>query len=151
MNKKYIVELTIEERQRLEELIDTGKAAKYKIRYAQMLLLADEGEQGPGWPDEQIAKAFRSHRTTMERLRRRFLEQGMDAALEHQKRQNYARKLDGQAEAHLVALACSEAPQGRSRWTLRLLADRLVELNIVDDISYATVRRTLKKTSLSLG
>ncbi len=84
-------------------------------------------------------------------MRKRFVEQGLEAALERQKRQNYARKLDGEGEARLIALACSEAPQGRGRWTLRLLADKLVELNVVDEISYATVRRTLKKTSLSLG
>ncbi len=151
MNKKYIVELTIEERKRLEELIDTGKAAKYKIRYAQMLLLAEQGEHGAGWPDEQIAKAYRAHRTTVEHLRKRFVEQGLEAALERQKRQNYARKLDGEGEARLIALACSEAPPGRGRWTLRLLADKLVELNVVDAISYGTVRRTLKKTSSSLS
>jgi len=151
MNKKYIVELTTEERQQLGELIDTGKAAKYKRRYAQMLLLADQGEQGPGWPDERIAEAFRSHRTTVERLRTRLVEQGLEAGLERHKRENYTRKLDGEAEARLIALACSEAPEGRSRWTLRLLADKLVELKVVDEISYATVRRTLKKTSLSLG
>lgn len=151
MNKKYIVKLTIEERKRLEKLIDTGKAAKHKIRYAEMLLLADEGEDGPGWADEQIAKAFRSHRTTVEHLRKRLVEQGPEAALQRRKRQNYTLKLDGEAEAHLIVLACSEAPAGRSRWTLRLLADKLVELNVVDEVSYATVRRTLKKTSLSLG
>ena len=151
MNKKYVVELTTEERSQLESLIDTGKAAKHKVRYAQMLLLADQGEQGPGWADEQIAEAFRSHRTTAERLRKRLVEQGLESALERHKRQNYRRKLDGEAEAQLIALACSEAPEGRSRWTLRLLADRLVELNVADEISYATVRRTLKKTSLSHG
>lgn len=151
MNKKYIVELTIEERKRLEKLIDTGKAAKHKIRYAEMLLLADQGEGGPGWADEQIAKAFRSHRTAVEHLRKRLVEQGPEAVLERRKRQNYTLKLDGEAEARLIVLACSEAPAGRSRWTLRLLADKLVELNVVDEVSYATVRRTLKKTSLSLG
>ena len=151
MNKKYVVELTIEERKRLEELIDTGKAAKHKIRYAEMLLLADQGEHGSSWPDEQIAKAYRAHRTTVEHLRKRLVEQGLEAALERRKRQNYVRKLDGEGEARLIALACSEAPAGWGRWTLRLLADKLVELNVVDDISYATVRRTLKKTSSSLG
>jgi len=151
MNKKYIVELTIEERKRLEQLIDTGKAAKYKIRYAEMLLLVDQGDHGPSWADEQIAEAFRSHRTTVEHLRKRLVEQGLEAAWERRRRQNYTRKLDGEGEARLIAVACSEAPQGRGRWTLRLLADRLVELDVVDEISYATVRRALKKTSLSLG
>ena len=151
MNKKYIVELTIEERKRLEELIDAGKVARHKIRYAEMLLLADQGEHGPGWPDEQIAKAHRAHRTTVEHLRKRLVEQGLDRALERRKRQNYTRKLDGEDEARLIALACSEAPKGRNRWTLRLLADKMVELKVADELSYATVRRTLKKTSSSLG
>lgn len=151
MNKKYVVELTIEERQRLEELVDQGKAARHKIRHAEMLLLADQGEHGPAWPDERIAEAYRAHRTTVERLRKRLVEQGLDGALERRKRRNYRRKLDGEAEARLIALACSEAPAGRSRWTLRLLADKLVELNVVDEVSYTTVRRMLKKTHSSLG
>jgi len=151
MNKKYIIELRIEERKRLEELVDAGKVAKHKIRYAEMLLLVDQGDAGPAWPDERVAKAFRAHRTTIERLRKRLVERGPEEALERQKRRNYVCKLDGEAEAHLIALACSEAPAGRHRWTLRLLAESMVELNIVPELSYATVRRTLKKTSLSLG
>ena len=149
--KKYIVELRVEERGQLEGLVAKGKVAGYKIRHAQMLLKADEAEGGPAWQDARIAEAFGVHRTTVERLRKRFVEQGLETALEHQTRKNYRRKLDGDAEAHLIALACSEAPEGRSQWTLRLLADRLVELNVVEGVSHMTVSRTLKKTNLSRG
>lgn len=149
--KKYVVELTSEERMQLEGLIKKGKIAGYKIRHAQMLLKADQGKQGPGWHDKQIAEAFGAHLTTVERLRKRLVEQGLQAALERNKRQNYTRKLDGDAEAHLIAIACSKAPEGRNEWTLRLLADRLVELSVVDSISHMTVSRTLKKTNSSLG
>ncbi len=99
----------------------------------------------------QVAEVFAAHVTTVERLRKRFVEQGLEAALERNKRNNYARKLDGDAEAHLIAIACSDPPTGRSEWSLRLLADRLVELSVVDSISYMTVSRTLKKTNLSRG
>jgi len=149
--KKYVVELTSEERKQLKVLVKKGKVAGYKIRHAQMLLKADQGKQGPGWQDKQIAEAFGAHLTTVERLRKRFVEQGLEAALERNKRQNYTRKLDGDAEARLIAIACSKAPEGRNEWTLRLLADRLVELSVVDSISHMTVSRTLKKTNSSLG
>ena len=149
--KKYVVELTSEERRQLEGLIKKGKVAGYKIRHAQMLLKADQGKQGPGWRDKQIAQAFGAHLTTVERLRKRFVEQGLEAALERKKRQNYNCKLDGDAEARLITIACSEPPEGRNEWTLRLLADRLVELCVVDSISHMTVSRTLKKTNSSPG
>ena len=149
--KKYIVELTSEERKKLQQLVKKGKVPGYKIRHAQMLLKADQGNKGPGWPDVQVAEVFAAHVTTVERLRKRFVEQGLEAALERNKRNNYARKLDGDAEAHLIAIACSAPPAGRSEWSLRLLADRLVELSVVDSISYMTVSRTLKKTNLSRG
>ena len=149
--KKYIVELTSEERKQLQQLVKKGKVPGYKIRHAQMLLKADQGNKGPGWPDVQVAEVFAAHVTTVERLRKRFVEQGLEAALERNKRNNYARKLDGDAEAHLIAIACSTPPAGRSEWSLRLLADRLVELSVVDSISYMTVSRTLKKTNLSRG
>ena len=105
--KKYVVELTSEERMQLEGLIKKGKVAGYKIRHAQMLLKADQGKQGPGWHDKQIAEAFGAHLTTVERLRKRLVEQGLQAALERNKRQNYTRKLDGDAEARLIAIACA--------------------------------------------
>ena len=149
--KKYIVELTSEERMQLQQLVTKGKVAGYKIRHAQMLLKADQGKKGPCWPDVQVAEVFAAHVTTVERLRKRFVEQGLEAALERSKRDNYTRKLDGNAEAHLVAIACSDPPPGRSEWSLRLLADRLVELSVVDSISYMTVSRTLKKMNLSRG
>jgi len=149
--KKYLVELTSEERRQLEGLVKKGKVAGYKIRHAQMLLKADQGKQGPGWHDRQIAEAFGAHLATVERLRKRLVEEGLQAALERHKRQNYTRKLDGDAEARLIAIACSKAPEGRNEWTLRLLADRLVELSVVDSISHMTVSRTLKKTNSSLG
>lgn len=149
--KKYIVELTSEERKQLQQLVKKGKVAGYKIRHAQMLLKADQGNQGPGWPDAQVAEVFAAHVTTIERLRKRFVEQGLEVALERNKRDNYARKLDGDDEAHLIAIACSDPPAGRNEWSLRLLADRLVELSVVDSISYMTVSRVLKKTNLSRG
>jgi len=152
MQKKYyVVELTSEERKQLTGLVKKGKTTGYKIRHAQMLLKVDQGRQGPCWPDKSVAEAFSSHVTTVERLRKRFVEQGLEAALERHNRQNYVRKLDGDAEAHLIAIACSEPPEGRNEWTLRLLADRLVELKVVDSVSHMTVSRTLKKTSLSRG
>jgi len=151
MQKKFIVELTSEERKHLTTLVTKGKTAGYRIRHAQMLLKADQGKQGPGWSDGRVAEAFGAHITTLERLRKRFVEEGLEAALERHNRKNYTCKLDGNAEAHLIAIACSEPPEGRSEWTLRLLADKLVELNVVDSVSHMTVSRTLKKTSLSRG
>jgi transposase len=143
--KKYVVELTSQERKQLDGLVKKGKVAGYKVRHAQMLLKADQSRQGPSWPDKQIAEAFGAHLTTVERLRKRFVEEGLQVALERHKRQNYTRKLDGDAEAQLIAIACSEPPEGRNEWTLRLLADRLVELSVVDSISHMTVKRTLEK------
>lgn len=149
--KKYVVELTSEERRELAGLVKKGRVAGYKIRHAQMLLKADQGKQGPGWPDKQIAQAFGAHLTTVERLRKRLVEEGLEAALQRHQRRNYAHKLDGDAEARLIALACSEPPAGRNEWTLRLLADWLVELSVVDRISHMTVSRTLKKKNSSPG
>jgi len=151
MQKKYVVELTSKERKQLTELVKKGKTAGYKIRHAQMLLKVDQGKKGPGWSDGTVAEAFEAHITTVERLRKRFVEEGLELALERHNRKNYTRKLDGDAEAHLIALACSEPPEGRNEWTLRLLADKLVELRVVDSISHTTVNRTLKKTNLSRG
>lgn len=151
MQKKYVVELTSKERKQLTELVKKGKTAGYKIRHAQMLLKVDQGKKGTGWSDGTVAEAFAAHITTVERLRKRFVEEGLEVALERHNRKNYTRKLDGDAEAHLIALACSEPPEGRNEWTLRLLADKLVELRVVDSISHTTVNRTLKKTNLSRG
>jgi transposase len=152
MKKKYIVTLMEEERRRLQELLSRGKAAARKLMHARILLKADAAAGGPDWNDERIAEAMEVGRATVERVRKEFVEEGFEAALERRKpRRVYERKLDGDGEAHLVALACQEPPEGRSRWTLRLLADRMVQLEYVDQISYQTVRRTLKKTRSSLG
>ncbi len=146
MNKKYIVELTSEERSKLKAMVKKGKTAAYKIKHAHILRKADEGPEGAGWKDSEIAKAFHCHITTVENVRRRLVEHGLDTAIERAKHKAYRpRTLDGRAEAQLVAMACSETPQGRNKWTLRLLADKIVELEIVDSISYGTVRNVLKK------
>jgi transposase len=150
MNKKYIVRLTDAERERLQALVTKGKAAAYKIKHANILLKGDA--DGPAWMDKQIAEAFGCHVHTVENVRKRCVLQGLDAALERKKqaRPSRERKLDGEGEARLIALACSEPPEGRDRWTLQLLADELVRLEVVDSISAQTVRRTLKKTNFSL-
>jgi len=152
MKKKYIVTLVDEERRMLQDMLSRGKAAARKLMHARILLKADAAAGGPAWEDQSIAEALEVGRATVERVRKEFVEEGLEAALERRKpRRVYARKLDGDGEAHLVALACQEPPEGRSRWTLRLLADRMVQLAYVDQISYQTVRRTLKKTRSSLG
>jgi len=150
--KKYMVTLTEEERQRLQEMLSRGKTAARKLTHARILLKADAAPGGPDWRDGQIAEALEVGGATVERVRKQFVEEGLDAALERRPtRRQYRRKLDGDGEAHLIALACQKPPEGRNRWTLRLLADRMVELEYVDEISYQTVRRTLKKTNSSLG
>jgi transposase len=151
--KKYQVTLTPEERNSLQDLIAAGKAAAQRLTHARVLLKADAAPGGPAWTDARIADALEVHVNTVERLRERFVEQGLDAALgrKQQDRPSRERKLDGKAEARLVALACSEPPRGRARWTLRLLADQLVELEVVDTVSTETVRRVLKKTNSSRG
>lgn len=150
MRKKYIVRLTSEERAHLQAMASKGKVAAYRIKHANILLAADV--EGPGWPDKRIAEAFSCHPRSVENVRRRFVLEGLTAALERKKqvRPSRERKLDGDAEARLIALACSEPPEGRDRWTLQLLADTLVRLEVVDSISDQTVRRTLKKTNCGL-
>ena len=151
MNKKYIVELTTEERSQLNKVVQVDRMAAYKRRHAEMLLATDQGPNGPAMKDVDIAAAFGCTAKTVERLRQRCVEQGLDATLEHGNRGSYrARRLDGRAEAHLIALACSEPPAGRNRWSLRLLADQMVALKHVDKCSHMAVKRTLKKTNLSL-
>ena len=147
--KKYVVRLNEEEREKLEALVSKGKVAARKRRHAEVLLKADEGEGGPGWIDQSAAEAFDVTVKTVENIRKRFVEEGLEAALVARKPRwpRRARVFDGEKEARLIALSCSKAPEGRARWTLRLLADKVVELNIVDQVSYETVRQTLKKTS----
>ena len=147
MNKRYIVRLTAPEREQLEGLVSKGKANARKIIHAQVLLKVDA--DGPRWTDERTAEAFNVHSNTIREIRERFVFEGLQSALNRkpQIRPSRERKLDGAGEAHLLAVACSQPPEGRLRWTLRLLAGRLVELQVVDSISYETVRETLKKTS----
>jgi len=151
MNKRYIVELTSQERAQLRKIINAKRMAAHKRRHARMLLKLDQGPDGPAWPDAQVAAAFDCTARSAERLRRRSVEGGLDAALEHGNRGSYrARALDGVAEAHLIALACGDAPQGHNRWTVRLLADQMVALELVESCSKSSVHRVLKKTNLSL-
>jgi hypothetical protein len=147
--KKYVVRLTSEERAKLERLVSVGKAAARKRLHAQILLQADQGPEGPAWKDEQIAQGLSAHPRTIANVRQRLVEQGLEAALNRKKQEHPSRPplLDGKAEARLIALRCGEPPEGRMRWTLHLLADKMVESKMVDSLSYETVRRALKKTS----
>ena len=147
--KRYKVTLEAEERQQLQDLIAAGKAAARKLAHARILLKADAAEDGPAWPDGRIAEALELSTATVERVRQRFVELGLDAALDRKQRERPPReiKLDGRAEARLIALACSPPPEGRAVWTMQLLADKLVELEVVASISVETVRLALKKTS----
>ena len=150
MNKKYIVRLTDQERFELGELVKKGKSPAYKIKHAHILLQADAG--AANWADEKIAATLRCHMNTVRNVRERLVREGLEAALGHKKRENPSRAkiLDGKKEARLIALGCSKPPLGVGRWTLRLLADQMVSLEIVDSICHETVRQTLKKTNLSL-
>ena len=149
--KKYIVELTTEERSQLREIINAERMAAHKRHHARMLLKLDQGSDGPGWSDAQVAAAFDCTARSSERLRRRLVERGLEAALEHGNRGSYrARALDGVAEAHLIALACGDAPEGRNRWIVRLLEEKMVALNLVESCSKSSIHRTLKKMNLSL-
>ena len=149
--KKHIVELTAEERSQLKDIVNANRMAAHKRRHAQMLLKADQGKHGPGWIDARVAEAFDVSSLSVERIRKRLVERGLDSALEHGNRGSYRVKaLDGEAEAHVIALACGEPPAGRNRWTLRLLADQAVVLGITESCSKSSLHRTLKKTSLSL-
>ena len=151
--KKYVVKLTPEERSDLLQFTNTGKAAAYKIKRAQILLRADEVQADGSWTDRAISKALDVSVPTIERVRRCFVEEGLESALcrKCQPQRPDARRLDGEQEAHLIALACSEAPPGEARWSLRLLAERMVELEYVETLCHETVRRVLKKTNLNLG
>jgi hypothetical protein len=152
MKKRYRVTLTDEERVGLEKMVSTGKAAAKKLVRARILLLANEAEGGSALADPEIVAALGCGRSTVERVRKQFLEDGLEATLAPKPRlRMYQRRLDGKAEAHLIALTCSPAPAGRAKWTLRLLADRMVALEHVETLSHETVRRTLKKTRSSRG
>ena len=150
MQKKYIVRLSGEERSELENLVKKGTAQAYRIKHANILLAVDVA--GPCWTDEQTRAAYRCHLNTVINVRQRFVEQGLEAAMDRKKQEAPSREplLDGDKEARLISLACSAPPKGRGRWSLQLLADKLVALKVVASISDQTVRRALKKMSLSL-
>ena len=150
--KKYIVSLTEKERQELEELTQKGKSAARKINHARILLKADINQINGGWNDQMISQTLDISTRTIERVRQRFVEEGLEQSLNPRpKNLSKLRKIDGEAEAHLIALACSEAATGYSRWTLRLLAEQMVVLEYVETISHESVRQVLKKTKLNLG
>lgn len=145
--KKYKVALSAEEQKILQQITTTGKTAAYKMNRARILLKADGG-----WGDQAISEALDVSVATIERVRQQFVEDGFEAVLSYKQReQSRARMLDGEKEAHLIALTCSDAPDGRARWTLRLLAEQMVSFGHVEQISHETIRKTLKKTNLSLG
>ncbi len=151
--KKYIVRLSPEERTTLKKLLASGRGSGRMFTRVRILLKADQSDEGSAWPDEKISEAFDVTVQTIEKVRKQLVEEGFEAVLlRHPYTQKVSRKkIDGDVEAHLIALCCSEPPKGRVRWTLRLLADKVVELGYVDSISYEAVRQTLKKTNLSLG
>lgn len=152
MNKKYHIHLTADERITLEEVVRTGTSSALTQSHARILLKADRSEGGPAWRDQQIAEAVEVSVATVERVRRLWVTQGRTLALERKKPTGRPRrKLDGAQEAQLAAIACSPPPEGAERWTLALLADKLVELKVVDSIARDTVRVTLKKMNSSPG
>jgi len=150
MKKKYTVTLTDAERTELKRLVAAGTAPARKLTRARILLKADQSPQGPGWVDERIAEAVETSQPTVSRVRKQYVQEGLEAALNRRvPNREYVRKLDGGQEARLIALSCSEPPKGQARWSLRLLADRVVELAIAPQVSYQTVGRILKKTNSS--
>lgn len=152
MRRKYIVTLTVEERSELEKMIRSGKAAARKLIRARILLKADSASERQGWTDAAICRALDVSSPTVWRTRKRFVEDSFEAALNSRRPgRHYKRKLDGQQEAHLIAIACSQPPQGRQRWTLRLLRNRMIELKEIESLSHETVREVLKKTNSSPG
>ncbi len=151
MNKRYPVRLTQSEREYLKRLIGAGTESARRLIHARILLKADQSEEGPAWVDERVAEAVEASQPTVSRVRKQYVEMGLEAALNRRSpSREYKRKLDGEQEARLIAVACSAPPEGCARWSLRLLADKLVELEVVEAISHQTVRRTLKKTNSSL-
>ena len=152
MHIKYRVTLTEEERNRLLKIISKGKTEGYRIRHANILLAVDEIKENEEWTDRNIAKAYHTTEKSVGNLRRRFVEMGLDAALGREKREIAPRiKIDGETEAKIVALTCSNAPEGYSKWSLRLLADKVVELGIMESVSHTAIGDCLKKTKLSHG
>ena len=150
--KKYIVKLTKEEQDELRKLIAQGQAPVRKLTHARILLKADSSQGGPNWSDQAISEALEVGTATVERVRQRFVEEGLQVALRRKKPSApRLRKLDGEQEAVLIALTCSQPDEGQERWTLQMLADKLVELQVVESIARETIRQTLKKTNSSPG
>jgi len=144
---KHAVVLSDEQRAQLRTLVGRGVAPARRLTHARILLKADQGEGGAAWSDAVIAGALEVHPSTVARVRQQFVAEGLEAALDRRApRREYARKLDGAQEAHLVAVACGTPPEGHTRWSLRLLADELVRLEVIDTVSHETVRRTLAQT-----
>ena len=150
--KRYKVTLSSEEREELTAMVNQGQGQARRLRRARILLMADEAQENGGWKDADIAKALGAHMRTVERIRQKCVEEGSEAALNHTRPKKSRRKvLDGAAEARLAQLACTQAPDGRESWTMQLLADKLIELEVVETVSRETVRTTLKKMNLSPG
>jgi hypothetical protein len=151
MAKRYHVTLTEEERAELTTLIRRGKVAGYRIKHAQILLKLDEIPENAKWTGVKISEAYGIHPTTVSSIAKHFVENGMEAALGRKEQENRHRKIDGDVEAQIITIACSEPPTGRERWTLQLIADELVRLEVVDSISDTAICNTLKKTNASHG
>ena len=152
MEKKHIIKLSADERSYLAEKIAAGVDRARSLRRARILLKADQGEHGPGWSDERISEAFEVVKSTIYLIRKQYHERGLKGTLSRKKPDRiYERCLDGEAEAHLIALTCGEAPEGYERWTLRLLRDQMVELAYVERVSHETVRTVLKKRTQALA
>ena len=150
--KRYKVTLSRTERAELTALVNKGSGQARRLRRARILLMADEAQENGGWKDSDIATALGAQVRTVERTRQKCVEEGIEAALNHTKpNKTRGKVLDGAAEAHLVCLACTEAPDGHERWSMQMLADKLIELEVVETVSRETVRTTLKKMNLSLG
>jgi len=152
MKKKYIIKLTLSEREELSKIKSNGNVAAKKHNYARVLLLSDESKEGPGYSDTEIAGKVDISTKTIERIKKKYIDGGLKKVFEKKFTPRYSRrKFDGEGEAHLIALCCSEPPPGHARWTLRLLADKVVKLGYVDTVHHDTIREALKKTNLNLG
>ncbi len=152
MNQKYVVQLTEAERYQLKQMLSAGTSSARKVRRAQILLKSDSSEGGQNWSYGAICEAFNVSEPTISEVRRAYVAGGVEAALNRKKTDRvYEHRLDGAAEAHLIALTCAEPPEGHERWTLRLLQERMIQLSYVEQVSYETIRTTLKKKNLSLG
>ncbi|GAL93653.1 mobile element protein [Microcystis aeruginosa NIES-44] len=151
-SKKYIVDLTPSERSDRSKITNKGKTAAYKINHARILLKADINQEGGGWTDSKISESLNIGHATIERIRKRFVEEGIESALNRrEQKKRRPRIIDGEKEADLMAIACSETPREKRSWTLQMLADKMVELKVVEQVSIETIRQSLKKTNLNLG